>query len=165
MRISLTVAFVLLLAGCSAGVLPENVSAATPPAIADTSVLISDAAVLIGATLKEYVDVTNHIVSGDAPVSAINDLTTPEWSIEEAAGFEALDALGGSAAAVSMARWQLTSMRGRHTLVDAIVSACLGSPTTQMHVTVRLIPRDGAIIIDEISPWEDSTWCAMSPSL
>ena len=156
--------FGLLVAGCSAGVPPAVVPSATPPAIADASVLIVDAEALIEATLKKYVEVTNRIVSGDAPVVAINDLTTPEWAIEEANGFAALDVLDASEATVSMPRWQLTAMRGRHTFVDALVSACLGSATTQMHVTVRMVPRDGAIVIDEISPWEDSTWCAVSPS-
>jgi hypothetical protein len=165
MRIVLIVASGLLLAGCSAGVPPQNEPFETPPVIADASVLTSDAEELIGETLNDYVEVTNQIVSGNAPVEAMNDLTTPEWAIEEAAGFAALDALDGNVPTVSMARWQLTAMRGRHTLVDALVSACLGSTTTQLHVTVRLVPRDGAIVIDEISPWEDSTWCAVSPSL
>jgi hypothetical protein len=165
MRIVFIVVSGLLLAGCSAGVPPQIEPSPTSPVMADASVLISDAEELIGATLNDYVEVTNQIVSGDAPVAAINDLTTPEWAIEEATGFAALDALDGNAPTVSMARWQLTAMRGQHTLVDALVSACLGSTTTQLHVTVRLVPRDGAIVIDEISPWEDSTWCAVSPSL
>jgi len=165
MRILVILAFGILLTGCSVGVSPEIVPPATPQPNADASVLSVDAEALIGATLKDYVEVTNHIVSGDAPVAAINDLTTPEWAVEEANGFATLDVLGESAATISMARWQLTAMRGRHTLVDALVSACLGSVTTQMHVTIRLVPRNGAVVIDEISPWEDSTWCAVSPSL
>jgi hypothetical protein len=165
MRTLFVIAVGLLLAGCSAGVPPENDPPATPPAIADTSVLVADAELLIGATLKHYIEVTNQIMSGDTPVSAINDLTTPEWAIEESNGFAALTALGPTAATVSMSRWQLTAMRGRHTMVDALVSACLGSATTQFHVTVRLIPRNGALVIDEISPWEDSTWCTVSSSL
>ena len=165
MRILVILAFGIFLTGCSVGVSPEIVPPATPPPIADTSVLSVDAEALIGATLKDYVEITNHIVSGDAPVATINDLTTPEWAIEESNGFAALTALGPNAATVSMSRWQLTAMRGRHTVVDALVSACLGSATTQFHVTVRLIPRNGALVIDEISPWEDSTWCTVSPSL
>ena len=165
MRIMFLLVFGLLLSGCATGVPPDFAPTGTPSAIADASVLAVDAEAMIGATLKDYIEVTNQIVSGDAPVSAINDLTTPEWAIEEAHGFAALDGLGGSATTVSMARWQLTAMRGRHTMVDAIVSACLGSTTTQTHVTIRLVPRDGTIVIDEISPWEDSTWCVASPSL
>ena len=164
MRILYLTTFGLLLAGCSAGAPPIAETSATPPPSADASVLVSDAETLVEETLKDYIDVTNQIVAGDLPVSAINELTTPEWAIEEASGFAALDVLDGNEPTVSMARWQLTAMRGRHTLVDALVSACLGSATTQMHVTVRLVPRDGAIVIDEISPWEDSTWCAVLPS-
>jgi hypothetical protein len=155
----------LILGGCATNALPEHVPFVTPPPIADASVLVTDAEALIGSTLDTYIDVTNRIVSGDAPAEAIDNLTTPEWAIEEANGFAALNALGGKAATVAMTRWQLTAMRGRHTVVDALVSACLGSVATQTHVTIRMVPRDGAIVIDEISPWKDSTWCAVSPSL
>jgi len=165
MRKLFIVAVGLLLAGCTAGVPPETAASAPSPVIADASVLTSDAEALIGLTLDSYIDVTNQIVSGDAPVAAINDLTSPDWAIEEANGFAALDALGANAATVSMTRWQVTTMRGNHTFVDALVSACLGGAASQTHVTVRLMPRDGALVIDEISPWEDSTWCAVSPSL
>jgi hypothetical protein len=165
MRAAFIVVFALFLGGCATDAQPEQVPSATPPAIADASVLVADAEALIGLALDTYIDVTNRIVSGDAPAEAIDDLTTPEWAIEEANGFAALNALGGRAAPVAMTRWQLTAMRGRHTFVDALVSACLGGVTTQTHVTVRMVPRDGAIVIDEISPWEDSTWCAVSPSL
>jgi hypothetical protein len=165
MRTLFTVVVGLLLAGCSAAAPPAKSPAIDSPAIEDSSVLVADAEELIGSTLDAYVDVTNHIVSGDAPVEAINDLTTPEWAIEEANGFAALTALRGKPATVALTRWQLTAMRGRHTLVDAFVSACLGSATSPMHVTVRLLPHDGALVIGEISPWEDSTWCAELPSL
>jgi hypothetical protein len=163
MRATFIGVIALSLAGCEAGAQLEPVPSATAMAIADASVLVADAETLIESTLDEYIFVTNRIVSGDAPADAINDLTTPEWAIEEADGFLALDALGGKAQPVVMTRWQLTAMRGRHTFVDALVSTCLGSATAQTHATVRMVPRDGAIVIDEISPWEDSTWCAVLP--
>ncbi len=163
MRATFIVVIALSLAGCETGLQVEPGLSATPIAIADASVLVADAETLIESTLDEYIFVTNRIVSGDTPADAINDLTTPEWAIEEANGFLALDALGGKAEPVVMTRWQLTAMRGRHTFVDALVSTCLGSATVQTHATVRMVPRDGAIVIDEISPWEDSTWCAVLP--
>jgi len=165
MPVAFIVVSALVLAGCASGASLDAAPLASPPVIADASVLVSDAEALIGSTLDAYIDVTNRIVSGDAPVEAINDLTTPEWAVEETNGFAALEVLGGKAATVSMTRWQLTVMRGRHTVVDAVVSACLGGTTSQTHVTVHLTPRDGALVIAEISPWEDSTWCAVSSSL
>jgi hypothetical protein len=165
MRVAFIVVFAVVLAGCAPGASPEPIPSAPPPIVADATVLVSDAEALIGSTLDAYIDVTNRIVSGDAPVEAINDLATPEWAVEETNGFAALEALGGKAVSVSMTRWQLTAMRGRHTVVDAIVSACLGGAASQTHVTVHLMPRDGALVIAEISPWEDSTWCAVSSSL
>lgn len=165
MRVAVVVVSALVLTGCASGASLEPAPSASPPVIADTSVLVSDAEALIGLTLDAYIDVTNRIVSGDAPVEAINDLATSEWAVEETNGFAALEAFGGKAVTVSMTRWQLTAMRGRHTVVDAIVSACLGGAASQTHVTVQLMPRDGALVIAEISPWEDSTWCAASSSL
>jgi hypothetical protein len=165
MRVAFIIVFAVAVAGCASGASPETTPSAAPPTVADASVLVSDAEALIGSTLDAYIDVTNRIVSGDAPVEAINDFATPEWAIEEANGFAALAVLGVKAAAVSMTRWQLTAMRGRHTVVDAVVSACLGGATSQTHVTVHLMPREGALVIAEISPWEDSTWCAVSSSL
>lgn len=165
MRVAFVALFVCVLAGCTSGASPETIPSAAPPTVADASVLVSDAEALIGSTLDAYIDVTNRIVSGDAPVEAINDLATSEWAVEEANGFAALKVLGGKAATVSMTRWQLTAMRGRHTVVDATVSACLGGAMSQTHVTVHLMPRDGAFVIAEISPWEDSTWCAVASSL
>ena len=165
MRAALFFVSALLLAGCATGAAPETAPSARPPIIADASVLVADAEALIGLTLDSYIDVTNRIASGDAPTEAINDVTTPEWAVEEANGFAALKAVGGKPVTVSMSRWQLTAMRGRHTVVDAVVSACLGGPSSQTHVTVVLTPRDGALVINEISPWEDSTWCTVSPSL
>jgi len=165
MRVAFIVVFAVVLAGCASGASPETAPSAPPRVISDATVLVSDAEELIATTLDAYIDVTNRIVSGDAPIEEINDLTTTEWAVEETNGFAALEALGGKAVTVSMTRWQLTAMRGRHTVVDAVVSACLGGAASQTHVTVHLMPRVGALVIDEISPWEDSTWCAVSSSL
>ncbi len=163
MRIVFLLLLGLFVSGCSAPV-PPNVVTPARPAIADASVIVEDAETLIAETLNEYVDMTNQIVSGKLPGAAIAELTTPNWAIEEINGFAALDVLDDNPPIVSLSRWQLTAMRGRHSLVDALVSACLGSATTQMHVSIRLVPFDGAVVIDEISPREDSTWCSVSSS-
>lgn len=165
MPIPLIALIAFLLAGCTVMDSDVPVSSSNSPVAPDASVLVADAETLIGETLAEYITVTNRIVSGDAPVESINDLTTTEWAIEESSGFAALEALGGNAAMVSMTRWQLSAVRGTHTLVDALVAACLGGTTDQTRVTIRLLPRDGELVIAEISPWEDSSWCVDSPSL
>jgi hypothetical protein len=128
-------------------------------------VLVADADALVPVALTRYVDLTNAILSGSQDVDAMRTITTPEWNTEEQQGFAALDALGGGAPRVELSKWEVESRRGTHTLVDVLVAACLGSHESPTRVTVRLVPRSGDLIVAEIAPWEDSTWCAASPSL
>ena len=151
-----------LLAACS-----PPVAEATPPPIQstiDTSVLVGDAELLVAETLNAYIDLTNDIMDGADPV-LIEQVTTAEWAIEEQSGFRALEALGGVAPTSGITRFEVVSMRGRHTLVDAIVAACISGAVQPMRVSIRMVPRDSALVIAEIAPWEDSTWCAPPPSL
>ena len=161
MRFSLSVLALVLLAGCVETPLPH---ADSNPPNADPSVLVADADALVPLALARYVDLTNGIMSGAQPVEAMATLTTPEWNTEEQQGFAALDALGGDAPRVELSKWEIESRRGHHTLVDLLVAACLGSHESPTRVTVRLVPQRGDLVIAEIAPWEDSTWCAASPS-
>ena len=152
----------VLLAGCVETPLPHTTS--TDPT-ADPSVLVADADALVPLALARYVDLTNAIMSGSQDVDAMATISTPEWNVEEQQGFAALDALGGGAPHVELSKWEIESRRGTHTLVDVLVAACLGSHESPTRVTVRLVPQRGDLVIAEIAPWEDSTWCAASPSL
>ena len=162
MRCLLSLLLLVLLAGCAETQLPPTTS--TAPA-ADPSVLVADADALVPVALTRYVDLTNAILSGSQDVDAMRTITTPEWNTEEQQGFAALDALGGDAPRVELTKWEVESRRGRRTLVDVLVAACLGSHESPTRVTVRLVPQSGDLVIAEIAPWEDSTWCAASPSL
>jgi len=162
MRCALSLFVVVLLAGCGETPLPPTTSTAPT---ADPSVLVADADALVPVALTRYVDLTNAILSGSQDVDAMRTITTPEWNTEEQQGFAALDALGGDAPRVELTKWEIESRRGRRTLVDVLVAACLGSHEIPTRVTVRLVPRSGDLVIAEIAPWEDSTWCAASPSL
>jgi hypothetical protein len=162
MRCLLSLLLLVLLAGCAETPLPPTTSNAPT---ADPSVLVADADAFVPLALTRYVDLTNAILSGSQDVDAMRTITTPEWNTEEQQGFAALDALGGDAPRVELTKWEIESRRGRRTLVDVLVAACLGSHESPTRVTVRLVPRSGNLVVAEIAPWEDSTWCAASPSL
>lgn len=162
MRCLLSLLLLVPLAGCAETPLPPTTSTAPT---ADPSVLVADADALVPLALTRYVDLTNAILSGSQDVDAMRTITTPEWNTEEQQGFATLDALGGDAPRVELSKWEIESRRGRRTLVDVLVAACLGSHESPTRVTVRLVPRSGNLVVAEIAPWEDSTWCAASPSL
>lgn len=150
------------LAACS-----PPVADATPPpseSAIDTSVLVSDAEVLVAETLNSYIDLTNDIVGGADP-TLIEQVTTAEWAAEEQDGFRALTALGGDATNAGITRFDVMSVRGRHTLVDAHVAACISGAFQPMRVSIRMVPRNSTLVIAEIVPWKDSTWCAPLSSL
>ena len=142
----------LILTGCSEAPVPDAV--VTPPSTADTSVLVSE-------TVNRYIDITNDIIDGADP-GLISAVTTPAWAAEELRGFLALDALGGDAPHARVTRLAIDSLRGKHVLVDAQVAACLGGGDSVTRVTLHLVPRAAELVISEIVPWEDATWCVDS---
>lgn len=138
---------------------------ATPPRVSiDTSVAVADAEVLVTETLDSYIDRTNQIMNGADP-SLIEQVTTAEWAIEEQNGFRAVDALGGATPDAGITRFEVVSVRGRHTLVDVTVAVCISGSFEPMRASIRMVPRDSALVIAEITPWKDSTWCAPLSSL
>jgi hypothetical protein len=151
------VSLTTLLAGCSPSV--ADVASPPPPSAIDTSVRVVDTELLVAETVTAYIDLTNDIVDGADP-SLIERVTTAEWAIEEQDGFRALEALGGGPANAGISRFEVISVRGRHTLVDATVAACISGSVEPMRVSIRMVPRDSALVIAEIVPWKDSTWCA-----
>lgn len=152
----------LAIAGCSVQDVPAV--PVVPPTI-DSNVLVADADPLVVDALEGYVDLTNDILSGRRQPVDIGDVATAEWTVDEIAGFSAVRALGGTPTALELAKWQVANIRGRHILVDAIVAACLGNDGAFTRVTVRLVPRQGSLVIAEIVPSEDSAWCVDSPLL
>ncbi len=152
----------LAVAGCSVQDTP-TAPIVSPPI--DSSVLVADAERLVIDALERYVDLTNDILSERRQPVDIGDVTTAEWAAEEVAGFSAVSALGGTSTSLELTKWQVANIRGRHTLIDAIVAACLGNDGSFTRVTVRLVPRQGSLVIAEIVASEDSAWCVDSPLL
>ena len=152
----------MLLAACSSPVAEVT----SPPihATIDATVLVVDAEVLVAQTMTSYIDLTNDIMGGADP-ALIEQVTTAEWAIEEQDSFRALDALGGRVPDAAITQFEIMSVRGRHTLVDAQVAACISGAVQPMRVSIRMVPRDSALVIAEIVPWKDSTWCAPLASL
>ena len=152
----------LVLAGCTPAV-PDLVPS-IPPVTADTSVLVVDSDALVAETLRNYIDLTNDIVGGADP-SLIERVTTSEWAIEELNGFRTLDVLGGNAPRAEITQFEVMYVRGRHTVVDVSVAACIAGLHDPMRVSIHMVPRAATLVIAEIVPWEDSTWCAPFASL
>lgn len=152
----------ILLSACAPPV-AEVTSAPIHSAI-DATVLVADAEVLVAQTITTYIALTNDIMGGADP-ELIGQVTTAEWALEEQDSFRALDALGGRVPDASITQFEIMSVRGRHTLVDAQVAACIAGAVQPMRVSIRMVPRDSALVIAEIVPWKDSTWCAPPSSL
>jgi hypothetical protein len=148
---------ILVLAGC-VPVAPDPLPSISAGAT-DASVLVGDAEVLIAETLRDYIDITNDIVGGADP-SLIKRVTTAEWAIEELNGFRTLDALGSAAPSAEITQFEVMFVRGRHTLVDVSVAACIAGVDDPMRVSIYMVPRAATLVIAEIVPWKDSTWCA-----
>jgi len=153
------VGFVLLcsLGGCSPTLVDRPIPSVTAPM--DTSVAVSDVEALTRGTLDRYIELTNDIVRRGNP-GRIGEVVTDDWAKEEEQSFLALDALGGRAPQATITRFGMMSIRGQHTAVDAYAAVCISGAANPTHVTVTLVPRDGSMVIADISPWTDSTWCA-----
>lgn len=148
-----------VLGGCSPS--PPEPQRPSITAPIDTSVAIDEVEDLVRETLYRYVELTNDIVRQGDP-SRIGEVVTSEWADEETQSFLALDALGGAAPLAAITRFELMNVRGRYSVVDAYAAVCISGATNPTHVSVTLVPRDGAMAIAEISPWKDSSWCASS---
>jgi hypothetical protein len=146
-----------LLGGCSPTLVESPTPAVTAPI--DTTVAVADAEALSIETLDQYIEITNDIVRGADPAQ-IGDVVTQEWAKEEQQAFLALEALGGRAPLAAITRFQMMSVRGRHSVVDARAAVCIAGAANPTHVNVTLVSRGGSMVIADISPWKDSTWCA-----
>lgn len=150
------------LAGCVATPTTNHSVALAAVPSSDTSVAVTDLELRAAQTLEGYIETSNHIAENHgAGASAMDEWTTPDWAIEERAGFAALSALPETDVPprITLGRWEVAAERGRTVLVDALVHACLAMDASPVLVSIRLIPRAGSLVIDDVRPWEDSTWC------
>ena len=152
----------LLLTGCARAAAPP---APVPTERPDLSVSTEGIEATAIAALGTYVDTTNAIVAGEASPESVADVTSSTWATEELAGFAALDALdSGPQPTISVSKAEVARVRGTVAVVDVLLHVCFDGGGNLTLATLRLVPRDGVLVVDHIRPWEDSTWCEPEPS-
>jgi hypothetical protein len=130
------------------------------------SVAVSSANDLANTALTAYVDATNAIVAGTAAPETIREVTSPAWADEEIAGFAVATAIdSGSETPIAVTQSDVARIRGGSSVVDVTLHVCFAAHGVATLASVRLVPRAGALVVDSIRPWEDSTWCEPSSPL
>lgn len=152
------VTVVLLLAGCSSVQIPPE---PPPSSIPDVSVRTDTAPALAIAAVTGYVERLNAIDAGESAPESIAEVTSEQWSAEEMAGFAAASVMDAhDPPRIDLGRIEVARVRGRAVVVDVVVHVCFLADGTSTLTSVRLVPRTGTLVVDDIRPWEDSTWCA-----
>ncbi len=153
----IVVALVLSLTGCAGANPPPAPIPTAPP---DLSVSVANAESVATAALTAYVARTNEIVSGDAAPESIAEVTSAAWSTEEIAGFAALSAIGSTVPpTVAVSQFEVARVRGAVSVVDVFLHVCFDGGGVSTLATVHLVPRAGTLVVDNIRPWEDASWC------
>lgn len=118
----------------------------------------------VSTALERYVDVSNLIASdGGARPERIESVTTPAWAVEEKAGYRVLAALDPeTATTIDIVKTEIAFVRGVHVVVDAYVHVCFRGGEQVTLATVRLVPVDGDLVVDNIEAWEESMWCGVA---
>lgn len=157
---SIVVVLALLLAGCSSVEIPTEPPPVSAP---DVSVRTDSAPALALSAVTAYVERLNAIEAGDSPPESIAEVTSGPWSVEEIAGFAAASVIDAqSPPRIDVGRIEIARVRGRAVVVDVLMHVCFVANDTSTLTSVRLVPRTGTLVVDEIRPWEDSTWCVPS---
>lgn len=155
---SIVAVIVLLLAGCSSVHIPPE---PPPTAIPDVSVSADTAPALAVTAMTAYVERLNAIEAGELAPESIADVTSEQWSAEEMAGFAAASVMDAhDPPHIDLGRIEVARVRGRAVVVDVLAHVCFVADGTSTLTSVRLVPRIGQLVVDDIRPWEDSTWCA-----
>lgn len=189
-RILLAIGGVLLLAGCSVTgeklneLTPQPVSSPVESNesafSANHAVPVNDSRDELEASLRsvfdEYLRLSALIASegGDNP-ERIEVVTSNDWAEIEKQSSTALREMGSKLSGeMTVAKWEIASTRGRLRILDALVHACLSRDSIKVTdssgvetavsgttlVTIHFVGSDGGFVVDDISPWENSAWCA-----
>ncbi len=168
---------VLMLTGC----LP--VGGATPipgdaPAPRAVETVPHDGAVeLAVVAVREYLDVSAAIsATGGIDTSAIDDVVSEEWRVEELAGFEAVRELGvAPVGAPTVTKLEVTALSGVSRVSEAVVEVCTSTTGVtvvdedgtalpvepEIHrLTIFVVARGDRFVVDGVEMMEDTTWCA-----
>lgn len=172
MRFTLSVATVLVLAGCVTPSIPTT-AVSTPP----TETISADGVdeLALGA-VRDYLD-ASAVIAADGGVNAerIGAVVTESWLPHELAGFEALRAMGSEqVGAPIVTKMEVAAVRGIAAVSEVVVHACTALDGVAIRtddgtdvpvtagttlVTVYVVPVDGVLKVDGVEPWADATWC------
>jgi hypothetical protein len=168
---------VLTLTGC----LPVGGSPPIPsdaPALRTVDTVPQDGAVeLAVAAVREYLDVSAAIsATGGVDTSAIDDVVSEEWRVEELAGFEAVRELGvAPVGAPTVTKLEVTALSGVSRVSEAVVAVCTSTTGVtvvdedgtalpvepEIHrLTIFVVARGDRFVVDGVEMMEDTTWCA-----
>lgn len=164
----------LVLSGCST-VAPENNQ---PPQtqVAETLPREGIEELAIEA-VDDYFAVSAVVASdgGNRP-ERIAEVVTEQWLTEEINGFDALQAMGSRQTGVPVvSKIAVSAVRGIAAVTEVVLHACttfddvsvtlaegenIDAPVGLSLVTIYLVPEDGTLQVDGITPWADTSWCA-----
>lgn len=168
---------VLMLTGC----LPVGGSPPIPsdaPALRTVETVPQDGAVeLAVVAVREYLDVSAAIsATGGIDTSAIDDVVSEEWRVEELAGFEAVRELGvAPVGAPTVTKLEVTALSGVSRVSEAVVEVCTSTTGVtvvdedgtalpvepEIHrLTIFVVARGDRFVVDGVEMMEDTTWCA-----
>ena len=168
---------VLTLTGC----LPVGGSPPIPsdaPAPRPVETVPQDGAVeLAVVAVREYLDVSAAIsATGGVDTSAIDDVVSEEWRVEELAGFEAVRELGvAPVGAPTVTKLEVTALSGVSSVSEAVVEVCTSTTGVtvvdedgtalpvepEIHrLTIFVVARGDRFVVDGVEMMEDTTWCA-----
>lgn len=166
---------ILLLSGCTPSPVLDR---ATAPA-ADSAESIPREGIdeLARHSIVEYLRVSSEI-AGDGGLDSgrIADVVTAEWAAHEETGFAAIRAMESvQRGTPTVSRFDIAAVRGVAEATEVIVYLCtsfdevtVASPghpaapvaTPVAFVTVYLVPQQGRLKVDAVTPQSDVSWCA-----
>ena len=187
-RILIAIGCVLLLSGCQAAgpievaQVPSAVQAGindgfVPPTQAvSVTTVTEELDASLRSVFDEYLRLSALIAAdGGANPERIETVTTEAWAEIEKQSSAALRGIGSTLSGeMTVTKWELASTRGRLRIIDALVHACLSRDSIKVRdsagvetvasgttlTTVHFVDSGTVFVIDDISPWEDSSWCA-----
>jgi hypothetical protein len=168
---------VLTLTGCLPVGGSPPVSSGAPAPRAIETVPHDGAVELAVVAVREYLDVSAAIsATGGVDTSAIDDVVSVEWRVEELAGFEAVRELGVAPVGVpTVTKLEVTALSGVSRVSEAVVAVCTSTTgltvvdedgtalpvEPEIHrLTIFVVARGDRFVVDGVEMMEDTTWCA-----
>jgi len=175
-RVAFVSLVLLLVGGCQTmGDASPNPTVA-PSTPAGQTIPGVDAVELAEVAVREYLAVSAAISAGGGiDTSAIDDVVSEAWRIEELAGFKAIRELGVvPLGAPIVTKLEVTALAGITVVSEAVVAVCTSTSGVsvvdddgdelpvdpEVHfLTVFVIPRGDRFVVDGVDMVEDTSWC------